>query len=144
MIPFIKHDTIIPLLLYALTQVMEQGKGSIGISFSSGYVPCNYHGLEHTKCPIGHMIDDIYYDKSFEQHPCYNLMVMQAIQKSCGRVLDDDEIGFLIHMQNCHDDIAEECYINGGEFNELLQQRICKAVAAGELPRELLEVFNES
>ena len=67
---------------------------------------------------------------------------MHAIQQSIGRILNCEEIGYLIHLQNIHDDVAEDCYRNKDiDFNDALAVRLRQALDANELPQELSEVL---
>lgn len=67
---------------------------------------CAYRGINGSKCAIGHLIDDQYYDPSFEGQNLYNMSVQRAVSKSLlgtGDTLPRKLSNLLIYLQSAHD-----------------------------------------
>jgi hypothetical protein len=69
---------------------------------------CMYRGPGGSKCAVGLLIDDAYYSPDLEGKAMENSLVLEAIERSVGRSLTEQEIYTLAKLQEQHDYNAEE------------------------------------
>jgi hypothetical protein len=61
---------------------------------------CQYRGNSGLKCAVGCLIDNVHYDKDFENQAAYNQSVKSAVQASIGFEPDNS---LLCALQGVHD-----------------------------------------
>lgn len=74
-------------------------------SLSDGF-RCAYRGENGTKCAVGALIDDRFYDLYLEENSIKDPRVLVAVEQSIGRELSFREQQMLHDLQNLHDNYS--------------------------------------
>jgi hypothetical protein len=84
--------------------LIRQGERAMSPS-GEGTGACAYRGQNGTKCAIGCLIDDKFYESRFEGHGIYNHAVRHAVSRSLGIELDSSPrlVSILSALQDIHD-----------------------------------------
>lgn len=85
------------------THLLKQGRRA-SLNGTKYGTNCAYRGVNDTKCAIGCLINDEYYDKEFEGRG-FNV-VANAVERSLNVVLDKDDYDLLEALQVLHDKIV--------------------------------------
>lgn len=86
---------------HVVHHLFKQGGPAIGVEGS--YPGCAYRGANGTSCAVGCLIKDEFYHPSFEGAGADDITVVQAVQKSLGRILDYKDVNLLCDLQSAHD-----------------------------------------
>lgn len=90
---------------YVTSCLIKQGDKSILGGEDENY-GCAYRGINNTKCAVGHLIDDLYYDNIIENLTIYDDRVQRRVKLSLPLwELNED---MLSKMQNVHDQYQVE------------------------------------
>ena len=85
--------------------LFEQGERAIAADV------CLYRSHNGNKCAVGALIDDKYYDLSFEGKSIDDKSVQEAVSNSLGSPLTKDDVDLLAEMQDAHDyEIADDYF----------------------------------
>lgn len=109
------------VIINAVRKTYEQGRRSLNHLGN-----CKYRGENGLCCVVGHMIDDEFYYKFFDQSAGVNAnhsAVITAIERTAGLPLNsitNDECDFLCLLQKCHDGAGE----GGTTFQERFKASI--------------------
>jgi hypothetical protein len=91
--------------------LIKQGKPSvIQNKNNSKFVEfnCAYRGTNGTSCAVGCLIKDEYYSEELEGRLVEAEIVCQALSKSIGREINNEDIELLLELQELHDDAAKD------------------------------------
>ncbi len=117
------------ILKQSIEAVIKQGEQSINNNGT-----CQYrHG--ELKCAIGHLITDEHYNESLEAS-MVNIgnKIHKALNKSLGYKLSDKAIDQLEAVQEAHDNVTCNNFVEG------FKSRILRHINSGTLPQELREL----
>lgn len=82
--------------------MLAQGRTAMRLR-ASGHPGCAYRGDDGTKCAVGCLITDEFYNPSLEGLGVHEPEQRTAVEKSIGRTLTKKELSLLVHMQQLHD-----------------------------------------
>lgn len=113
----------------AIQKVIEQGQPSAELR-SNVKMACLYRGPNGTKCAVGHLIKDEFYNSDFEGKSVSDCMVTQALEMSNPDKLN--QLSSLLKLkivQSCHDNAATRYLMQSNDqlsFVGLFKQELTK------------------
>ena len=117
---------MLDILTTAIVLTRKQGEKS-----ESNY-GCAYRGAGDLKCAVGCLIKDEHYYEGLETESADSGSIIEVLNASIGRKLSQIEIGYLVLIQEAHDDATK------ANFKQDFLERITNYINQGELPGELL------
>jgi hypothetical protein len=111
------------LVQFAIDKVIEQGCASAHYTEGSTLAKCRYRGPNGTRCAVGHLIADEFYDPAFEGGHVASTPILMAVSKSYPLVVDIESMyQTLSRLQEAHDVAAlhKENFIE--EFKRRLEK----------------------